>query len=348
MVQDPHKGNVVTSSGGGNPAESLLVTPHFRSVHDVSDVKALLDEALAIKRTPERWTSYGAGLRMGLVFLNPSLRTRLSTEIAARNLGMEVQVLNMAGEAWALEYRDGVKMDGDRAEHVREAAGVLGEYFDLIGLRSFPGLIDPVEDAEERIQNAFIHSSRRPLLSLESATGHPLQGLADMMTIKESGSERRPKVVLAWAPHPKALPQAVPNSFAQWALAAGHDLHIAHPVGLELDPVVTKGARILNHLDEAIEGADFIYVKNWSKREPYGERFEAGQDWMLDLERVSRHSPEARVMHCLPVRRDVVLSADLLDSPRSIVLEQAQNRIWAAQAVLVQMIRTLRKAKVGR
>jgi N-succinyl-L-ornithine transcarbamylase len=322
--------------------EHLLLGPHFRTSADVKSVPDFIEDARRIKRDPSAWASFGAGHRLGLVFLNPSLRTRLSTEIAARNLGMEVQVLNMAGEAWALEYRDSVRMDADKAEHVREAAGVLGEYMDIIGLRSFPGLKDAEEDAQERIQSAFIAHSKRPLLSLESATAHPLQGFADVITIRErmeATGIRRPKVVLAWAPHVKALPQAVPNSFVRWCLAAGHDLHIAHPEGLDLDPSVTDGATIHHDLEQGIADADFIYVKNWSMREPYGKRFEGGASWMLDLARVSRHSPNAHVMHCLPVRRDVVMSADLLDSPRSLVLHQAHNRIWSAQAALVQMIR---------
>ena len=297
---------------------SLLGGPHFRTVADVTTVPALIAQARRIKAEPAAVADAGRGKRLGQVYLNPSLRTRMSTEIAARNLGMDVQTLNMGGEAWALEYRDGVVMDADRAEHVREAAGVLGRYVDILGLRSFPGLRDRAEDEAEVVQRAFLEHSGRPLLSLESATAHPLQGFADAITLTEqwnpgppaaagegvrsggadagadAGADpdrlaipqdgRLPKVVLAWAPHVRALPMAVPNSFARWSQAAGFPLTVAHPPGLELDPAVTGPAAVTHDLDEALEGADFIYVKNWSAREPYGRRYDAPMppagDWI--------------------------------------------------------------------
>lgn len=339
---------------------TLLRGPHFRTTADVTSVPELIAQALRIKAAPAAVRQAGEGRRLGQVYLNPSLRTRMSTEIAARNLGMDVQTLNMGGEAWALEYRDGVVMDADRAEHVREAAGVLGRYVDILGLRSFPGLRDRAEDEAELVQHAFIAHSGRPLLSLESATAHPLQGFADAITLTEQWtaargatasvsastsdpSERPPNVVLAWAPHVRALPMAVPNSFARWSQAAGFPLTVAHPSGLDLDPAVTGQAAVTHDLDEAIADADFIYVKNWSAREPYGRLHDApdAPTWRLDLPRLTRLAPRAKVMHCLPVRRGVVLDGAILDSPASLVLEQAHNRIWAAQTVLFNQLKSL-------
>lgn len=319
---------------------------HFMSTADVVDVQQLLAEALELKANPHSAVGLGAGLKLGLVFLNPSLRTRLSTEMAAKNLGMEVQVINMSSDAWAMEFGEGAVMNADKAEHIKEAAGVIGRYFDIIGLRSFPGLKNRMEDDEERIFKAFEKYTAKPMLSLESATRHPLQSLADLITIAEHSKKKRPKIALTWAPHVKALPQAVPHSFAEWMLAAGHELHIAHPPGLELDPAFIEGALITHNQEEALEDADFIYVKNWSMREPYGQAYAGGQDWLLTEEKLNQ-APEAKIMHCLPVRRNVELSDELLDSPRSLVLDQAENRLWSATAVLRRMIIELHE-KQGR
>lgn len=310
---------------------------HFRKTADVGNVNQLLEEALKLKETPDAYSTIGEGLKLGLVFLNPSLRTRLSTEMAAKSLGMEVQVLNMASDAWALEYAEHAVMNQDKAEHIKEAAGVIGRYFDILGLRSFPGLKDRSEDDEERVFSAFEKYSNKPMLSLESATRHPLQSLADLITIAEHSKKKKPKIVLTWAPHVKALPQAVPHSFAEWMLAASHDLHIAHPKGLELDSSFTEGAVIHTNQEEALKDADFIYVKNWSMREPYGSKYEGGEDWILDEKKLLK-APNAKIMHCLPVRRNVELSDELLDSPRSLVLDQAENRFWSAKVVLKKMI----------
>ena len=309
----------------------------FSSVNDVADVNALVKEALALKQDPFANQQLGKNKTLALVFLNPSLRTRMSTQKAAINLGMNVMVLNIDKEGWALELRDGVIMDGTTVEHIREAAGVMGQYADIIGVRSFPGLRNREEDYSEMIFNKFVQFCGVPVVSLESATRHPLQSLADLITIEELKTHSRPKVVLTWAPHIKPLPQAVPNSFAEWMCRADVDFTIAHPAGYELCADFTKGATITHNQDEALADADFIYVKNWSAYEPYGQVTTVKEDWMLTNERL-KITNEAKVMHCLPVRRDLELSSEILDGPSSIVVHEAANRVWAAQAVLKRML----------
>src|SRR6201985_913757 len=244
---------------------------NFSSVHDVTNIKALVAEALQLKNNPYAYQHLGKNKTLGLVFLNPSLRTRMSTQKAGLNLGMNVMVLNMDKEGWALELRDAVVMNGTTVEHIREAAAVMGQYADIIGVRSFPGLKDRNEDYNEAVFNKFVEFCGVPIVSLESATRHPLQSLADLITIEELKSKPRPKVVLTWAPHIKPLPQAVPNSFAEWMCKADVDFTIAQPKGYELSTDFTKGATITNDQDEALKDADFIYVKNWSAYEPYGK-----------------------------------------------------------------------------
>ncbi len=312
----------------------------FSSVHDVTNIKALVAEALQLKQNPYAHQHLGNNKTLGLVFLNPSLRTRMSTQKAATNLGMNVMVLNIDKEGWALELRDGVVMDGDTVEHIREAAAVMGQYVDIIGVRSFPGLKNRDEDYNEVIFNKFIEYCGVPLISLESATRHPLQSLADLVTIEELKTKPRPKVVLTWAPHIKPLPQAVPNSFAEWMCRADVDFTITHPAGYELCADFTKGATITTNQEEALADADFIYVKNWSAYEPYGKVFPGNEDWMLTNQKL-KNTNNAKVMHCLPVRRNLELSAEILDGPNSIVVHEAGNRVWAAQAVLKQMLENL-------
>jgi len=312
----------------------------FSSVNDVQDVPALVAEALQLKQKPFAHKHLGKNKTICLVFLNPSLRTRISTQKAAMNLGMNVIVLNIDKEGWALELRDGVIMNGTTVEHIREAAGVMGEYSDIIGVRSFPGLKDRKEDYNEVIFNKFVEFCKVPVVSLESATRHPLQSLADLVTIEELKTKSRPKVVLSWAPHIKPLPQAVPNSFAEWMCMADVDFVIAHPAGYELCEEFTKGATITHNQDEAIKNADFIYVKNWSAYEPYGEVLPGNEDWMITHDKL-KDAPDAKIMHCLPVRRDLELSSEILDSDRSVVIHEAGNRVWAAQAVLKQMLEAL-------
>ena len=312
----------------------------FTSVHDVTDINALAAEALQLKQNPYAQQHLGKNKTLGLVFLNPSLRTRMSTQKAALNLGMNVMVLNMDKEVWALELPDGVIMNGTTVEHIREAAAVLGQYVDIIGVRSFPGLKNRDEDYNEEVFNKFVKYCGVPVVSLESATRHPLQSLADLVTITELKTKPRPKVVLTWAPHIKPLPQAVPNSFAEWMCKADVDFTIAHPKGYELSTDFTSGATITHNQDEALADADFIYVKNWSAFEPYGKILPGNEDWMLTNEKL-KVTNSAKVMHCLPVRRNLELSDEILDGPSSIVVHEAGNRVWAAQAVLKQMLESL-------
>jgi N-succinyl-L-ornithine transcarbamylase len=312
----------------------------FSSVNDVTDINALVKEALALKQNPYAHQQLGKNKTLALVFLNPSLRTRMSTQKAALNLGMNVMVLNIDKEGWALELRDGVIMDGSTVEHIREAAGVMGQYADIIGVRSFPGLRNREEDYSEMIFNKFVEFCKVPVVSLESATRHPLQSLADLVTITELKTTERPKVVLTWAPHIKPLPQAVPNSFAEWMCKADVDFTIVQPKGYELCADFTQGAKITYDQDAALAGADFIYVKNWSAYEPYGNILGKNEEWMLTTEKL-KATNDAKVMHCLPVRRNLELSDEILDGPNSIVVHEAGNRVWAAQAVLKQMLESL-------
>jgi len=318
---------------------------NFFSVTDVDNLSTIVKEALDLKARPHAHKSIGQNKMLGLVFLNPSLRTRLSTQKAAMNLGMDVMVMNMDKDGWALETRDGVVMDGTTVEHIREAAAVMGEYCDILGIRSFPGLKDRKEDYSEDLFNKFVKFCDRPVVSLESATRHPLQSLTDLITIVEHSTVTvKPKVVLTWAPHVKPLPQAVPNSFAEWmckAQAEGLlDFTITHPEGYELDEQFTKGAKITTNQQEALTGADFVYVKNWSSYVEYGKILISGRDWMPDAAKM-KVSNNAKIMHCLPVRRDLELAAELLDGPNSLVIQEASNRVWAAQVVLKRMLEAL-------
>lgn len=325
----------------------------FSSVNDVQDIKQLVSSALALKASPYAHSDLGKNKTLGLVFMNPSLRTRLSTQKAALNLGMNVMVMNMDKEGWALETQDGVIMNGTTVEHIREAAAVMGEYCDILGLRSFPKLQNREEDYNEEFFNKFVKFCGVPVVSLESATRHPLQSLADLVTITEtnplSAEEKTkgkvPKVVLAWAPHIKPLPQAVPNSFAEWmsrAQAEGMlDFTIAQPAGFELEESFTPGAKISHNLDEAIANADYVYVKNWSSYKEYGKLLDFPEGWMMNNEKL-KLTNNAKVMHCLPVRRDLELASEILDGPNSLVIHEAGNRLWSAQAVLKAMLEELK------
>ncbi|MDX2284803.1 MAG: N-acetylornithine carbamoyltransferase [Bacteroidia bacterium] len=312
----------------------------FLSVHDVRDPQALLQAARDAKRHPLAHASLGAGKTLGLIFFNPSLRTRLSTQRAARNLGLDVIVMNVGTEGWQLEFQDGAVMNGDKAEHVREAAAVIGQYCELIGVRTFPSLTDREADYRDHVLEAFVRHAGVPVVSLESAIRHPLQSLADWLTIDELRQRPRPKVVLSWAPHVRALPQAVPNSFAEWMLTAGVNLVIAHPEGYELAPEFTAGATVEYDQHKAFEGADFIYAKNWSSYTQYGRILRQDAAWMITPDKMAL-TASARFMHCLPVRRNVVVQDEVLDSPASVVIAQAANRVPAAQAVLRMMLESL-------
>lgn len=310
---------------------------HFTTVNDIESPITLAQEALELKKNPNAFRSLGKHKTLGLIFLNPSLRTRLSTQKAAINLGMDCMVMNMDKEGWALETQDGVVMNGTTVEHIKEAAAVMGEYCDVLGIRSFPKLHSREEDYSEGIFHQFMKYSGKPILSLESATLHPLQSLADLITITEQATKKRPKVVLTWAPHVKALPQAVPNSFSEWMCKSDVEFVIAHPKGYELHSDYTNGALITHNQDEALEGADFVYVKNWSSYEEYGKILCEDTGWMMDNKKLAITN-NAGIMHCLPVRRGIELADELLDGPNSLVIKQAANRVFAAQAVLKRML----------
>ncbi|MBU9937316.1 MAG: acetylornithine carbamoyltransferase [Ferruginibacter sp.] len=312
---------------------------NFISVNDVEDVNALAEKALAYKADPFADRNLGVDKRIGLLFLNPSLRTRLSTQVAAMNLGMKAIVLNVDKEGWALEFEEGAIMNGVTVEHIKDAAPTLGQYFDILCIRTFPALKNREEDYAETVISQFIKYAGVPIVSLESATLHPLQSLTDIITIKETlAGKDRPKVVLTWAPHVKALPQCVANSFAQWINAWGEaDFVITHPAGYELEEAFTRGASITADQDEALKNADYVYVKNWSSYHDYGKVICTDASWMLTNKKLERTN-NAKLMHCLPVRRNVELGDDILDGSNSLVTRQAGNRVWAAQAVLSEIL----------
>jgi N-succinyl-L-ornithine transcarbamylase len=313
---------------------------NFISVNDVTNIDALVAKALEYKANPLKDKALGANKRIGLLFLNPSLRTRLSTQVAAQNLGMEAIVFNVDKEGWALEFEEGAIMSGSTVEHVKDAAPILGHYFDILCIRTFPSLKNREDDYSEMYISQFIKYAGVPVISLESATLHPLQSLTDVITIKETFKEpRKPKIVLTWAPHVKPLPQCVANSFAQWINAWGNaDFLITHPEDYELAEQFSKGATITHNQDEALKDADYVYVKNWSTYNDYGKIYSNDPDWMLTEEKL-KLTNNARVMHCLPVRRNVELSDEILDSTNSLVTQEASNRVWAAQAVIAEILK---------
>lgn len=314
---------------------------NFISVDDVSGIEALVEKALLSKNDPFGNRDLGANKRIGCIFLNPSMRTRLSTQIAAQNLGMEAVIFNVGQEGWALEFEDEAIMSGNTVEHVKDAAPILGKYFDILAIRTFPSLKNKEDDYSELYIKQIIRYAGVPVISLESATLHPLQSLTDIITMTEeirtwegAKAGRKPKVVLTWAPHVKPLPQCVANSFAQWVNAWGKaDFVITHPEDHELDEKFTRGATITHDQDEALRDADFVYVKNWSTYHDYGKIYCNDPGWMLTLDKL-KPTNNAKVMHCLPVRRNVELSDEVLDSPASLVTRQGANRVWAAQAVI--------------
>jgi N-succinyl-L-ornithine transcarbamylase len=318
----------------------------FISVNDVNNINALVDKALAYKANPFADKHLGTGKRIGLLFLNPSLRTRLSTQVAASNLGMEAIVFNVDKEGWALEFEEGAIMSGTTVEHIKDAAPILGNYFDVLAIRTFPSLANKEDDYSEMYIKQFIKYAGVPVVSLESATLHPLQSLTDIITIQEdlklNIQNSKPKIVLTWAPHVKPLPQCVANSFAQWINAWGEaDFVITHPEDYELSEQFTKGATITHNQDEALKNADYVYVKNWSTFNDYGKMYENDPRWMMTNEKLALTN-NAKVMHCLPVRRNVELSDEILDGANSLVTQQASNRVWAAQAVLSTLLTSLK------
>ncbi len=317
----------------------------FFHVSDIGDLNKALEEAKEVKANPFGWKKLGQDKTIMLVFFNNSLRTRLSSQKAALNLGMNPIVLNIGQESWKLETEMGVVMDGDKSEHLREAIPVIGSYCDIIGIRSFAGLTDREYDYQETVLRQFQEYSGRPVISLESATVHPCQAFADLITIEEHKKKKRPKVVLSWAPHPKSLPQAVPNSFAEWMMAADVDFVVTHPHGYELDPAFAGGARVEYDQMKAFEGADFIYAKNWScpgvtNPADYGKILSKDMSWTVD----KRHmdvTDDAFFMHCLPVRRNMIVSDEVIDAPTSLVIPEAANRVVSAQVVMKRMLESL-------
>ena len=318
---------------------------HFTTIYDVPDPNALIEGALQLKQNPFAFPELGKGKTIGLIFLNPSLRTRLSTQKAARLLGMEVMTMNLDKESWAIEWNDDMIMNGNTVEHIKDAAAVLGSYCDIIGMRCFPTLTNKKLDYGEKILVQLMKYCNVPMISLESATLHPLQSLADAITIKENWKHmHRPKVVLTWAPHIKPLPQAVPNSFAEWMTKLDVDLTIIHPEGYELCEDYTKGATIEYDQKKALQDADFVYVKNWSAYHEYGLMPKVKDNWMMDLNKYQLTNT-AGIMHCLPVRRDVELSSKLIDHPISLIQQQAANRVFSAQAVIKNILEKMPMTK---
>lgn len=306
---------------------------YFTTIADVPSLDYLLAMGKKLQQNPLAYHQTGKGKTLGLLFFNPSLRTRLSTQKAAYNLGMNVITLNVNNEGWQLELEDGTVMNQGSQEHIKEAAAVLSQYCDIIGIRSFAKLENRQEDENETILKKFKQYASTPIVSLESATGHPLQAFADLLTLMDTNI-KQPKVVLSWAPHPKALPHAVANSFCKWTLAAGYDLTITHPKGMELNPAITAGASIEHDQLKAFENADFIYTKNWSSYTDYGKVNTENSDWIITEEKLK----SAQFMHCLPVRRNIVVTDEVLDGANSLTIKQAQNRTYAAQAVLLKLL----------
>ncbi len=312
--------------------------PHFYSANSVDDVQSFVQHALDIKASTDDYNNRLAGKRMTLIFFNPSLRTRLSTEFAAQELGIHTVSMN-AIEGWKWEIDTGVIMNLDKAEHIKDAANVVSQYSDIIAIRSFPGLQNREDDYRDELIQNFMEHSTVPVINMESSIYHPLQSLTDMMTIKEEFGDQKLKVVLSWAPHPKALPQAVSNSFLQWMQHSKNDIVITHPKGYELADKFTKNCSIEYNQEEALKEADVVYTKNWSSYQEYGKILSEDQSWMINKKKMSLTN-DAIFMHCLPVRRNVVVTDGVMDSARSVIYAQANNRLHAAKAVIHHLLKT--------
>lgn len=310
----------------------------FTSVKDINNVADWVKKALQLKSDPFANKHIGQNKTIGLLFFNPSLRTRMSTHKAALNLGMDVMVMNLNNDGWQIELEDGTVMNQGSQEHIKEAAAVISQYCDIVGVRTFPTLTDRDRDYADTVLNKFNQYLKVPLVSLESAILHPLQSFADAITIAEHKNKPKPKVVLSWAPHPKALPQAVANSFAEWMLQSEVELVITNPEGFDLAPQFTAGATVTHQQEEAFAGADFIYAKNWSSFEQYGQIGKGLDHWTIDQAKMDLTN-QAKFMHCLPVRRNVVVTDEVLDSDYSLAIAQANNRTYAAQTVLLNMLK---------
>ncbi len=310
---------------------------HFTSVYDIPDLKEAVKTAMEVKKNPYGYKHLGLNKTMVLIFFDSSLRTRLSTQKAAMNLGMNTMVLNVSQDGWSLETELGVVMDGDKPEHLREAIPVIGTYCDVIGVRAFARFESKEDDYQEKILKQFIDFAGVPIVSMEAATRHPLQSFADLITIEEFRKKPRPKVVLSWAPHPKALPQAVPNSFVEWMRQTDYELVVTHPEGYELSPEFMGDLKVEYDQNKAFEGADFIYAKNWSAYGQYGKILSKDRDWTVTIEKM-KLTNQAKFMHCLPVRRNMIVTDEVLDSDISIVVKEAENRVYSAQTVLKMIL----------
>jgi N-succinyl-L-ornithine transcarbamylase len=310
---------------------------HFLTLNDLPNLDRAVAEARQMKEHPFSENQLGTHKTLGMLFFNPSLRTRLSTQKAAQQLGIQTLVMNFSNEAWALEFEDGTQMSGLRSEHIKEAAAVVSQYCDAVAIRAFASLNDIEKDESEQVLKNFIKYASIPVINMESATAHPLQALADAITIQEHTTQKRPKIVLTWAPHPKALPHAVGNSFTRMAQQLDAEFVIAQPQGYELNPDITKETPIYHNQKEALEGADFVYAKNWCSYTDYGKILRTDDQWMLTREKL-KVTNDAKFMHCLPIRRNIVVSDDVLDHPGSLVIKQANNRTFSAQWVLKQLL----------
>jgi len=310
----------------------------YTTIEDIPNLTETIREAILLKMNPFEYSNLGKHKTLVMLFFNASLRTRLSTEKAAKNLGMDVMVLNV-NDAWNLEFEDGTIMNANSSEHIKEAARVISQYGDVIAVRAFPSLVDKQKDETEYVLNSFVKYASVPIVNMESATAHPLQALADAITITEMANKPKPKVVLSWAPHPRALPQAVANSFVEMMQKMEVDLTITHPEGYELNSEITKGTPINYNQEEALKDADFVYVKNWSSYKDYGKVVNQDTNWMMTQQKLGN----AKFMHCLPVRRNVVVEDAVLDGGNSVVIQQAKNRTYAAQIVLKQILENQKK-----
>jgi N-succinyl-L-ornithine transcarbamylase len=311
---------------------------NYTSIKDIDALSKWVKAAIKIKKNPLKNKKLGKNKTVGMLFFNPSLRTRLSTQKAALNLGMNVMVMNFTNEGWTLEFEDGAIMNQGASEHIKEAAEVVSQYCDIIAIRAFAGLLNKEKDNAEAVMNGFLKYATVPIINMEGATGHPLQSLADAITMEEFKTKHRPKVVLSWAPHPKALPQAVANSFVEMMQLQDADFIITHPKGYELNLEITKNSKIEYNQNKAFENADFIYAKNWSNYKQYGKITSSDPKWTVTAEKM-KLTNNAKFMHCLPVRRNVVATDEVLDSESSIVIEQANNRTYAVQLVLQKILK---------
>lgn len=308
---------------------------NFININDIKDYNKLVDNCISLKKSPYELNSLGINKTLGLLFFNPSLRTRISTEKAAKILGMNVISMNFNNEGWNLEYEDGVIMNSNKAEHIKDAARVVGQYCDIIGIRSFPSLINKTDDEKDIVINSFKKYANIPVINLESSIYHPLQALADAVTIKEK--VKKPKIVLSWAPHIKPLPHAVANSFINMVKKMNYDIKITNPIGYNLNKNITDGIEIINNQKEAFKGANLIYAKNWSCYENYGKVLDTNDSWIIDDDKMNITN-NAKFMHCLPVRRNLVVSDSVIDSDNSLVVEQSNNRVYSAQLILKNIL----------